>query len=177
MKNKEFLEVFYSQLETMMGAEKQITEALPKLIKLAELPELKDALTKHLDETENQIERIESIFTILDIPLKAKKSIAMEGLLQEGDAMLSNRSKSILTDVIIVTAAQRVEHFEMAVYGALRSHAKHLNLDSQIIDLLQENLDEEGAANKALTKIADGSLFASGINEEAAQASSIKPPK
>ncbi|MBA2728433.1 MAG: ferritin-like domain-containing protein [Parachlamydiaceae bacterium] len=168
MKNKEFEELFITQLETMLGAEKQILDTLPKLIKLAEIEDLKNALSTHLEETENQVERLEQIFRILNITPQARKNIAMEGILKQGEELLKNKPQSPILDAAIIASAQMVEHCEIAIYGTLRSFAKHLKLDDEVADLLQETLKEEGAADKLLTKIADGSLFASGINEEAA---------
>jgi len=168
MKNNQFHELFILQLETMLGAEKQIIDVLPKLIKLAELEDLKDALSSHLSETEYQVERLEQIFGILNLSPNAKKSLSMEGILKEGEELIKNKSKSALLDAAIIASALKVEHCEMAIYGTLHSFAKHLKLDDQVAHLLQENLNEEGAADKRLSKIADGSLFASGINKEAA---------
>lgn len=172
MKNQGLKELFIDELADMYSAENQILQALPKLIKLASLPDLKDALTAHLEETENQVTRLEEIFSLLDLPITEKKCEGMEGILKEGEEIVENKSKSPLLDAAIISAAQKVEHYEMASYGTLRSFAKHLDLDSEIADLLQENLDEEGAADKKLTKIANGSLFSEGVNEEAANARS-----
>ena len=95
---------------------------------------------------------------------------AMEGILREADEIVQNKTKSPLLDAAIISAAQKVEHYEMASYGTLRSFAKHLDLDSQIGTLLQDTLNEEGAADKKLTKIAEGSFFSSGVNKEAIKA-------
>lgn len=159
-------ELFAEELKDMHSSENQIVKSLPKLIKIASLPELKEALTNHLRETENQVTRIEKIFSILGIHGE-ETCEAMKGLLHEADA-LTKRTKSSTLDAAIISAAQKVEHYEIASYGTLRSFAKHLDFDKEIIDLLKETLEEEAAADKKLTKIADGSFFSSGVNKEAA---------
>lgn len=177
MKNQGLHELFIEELEDMLSSEKQIVESLPKLIKLASLPDLKEALSHHLKETENQVIRIENIFSILEMSPSENLCEAMEGLLKEAKELVEDRSKSPTLDAAIISAAQKVEHYEIASYGTLRSFAKHLDLDSEIIDLLQETLDEEAAADKKLTKIADGSIFSSGVNREAAGAGSGRKAK
>ena len=170
MKNQSLYELFVDELADMYSSEKQIVAALPKIIKLVSFPDLKEALTKHLKETENQVRRIEKIFAILDMPLREKTCDAMEGLLKEAGVLTENKNKSATLDAAIISAAQKVEHYEIASYGTLRSFAKYLDLESNIVDLLQDTLDEEGAADsKKLTKIAEGSLFTSGVNKEAAE--------
>lgn len=168
MENHDLYQLFISQLEDMHSAENQIIESLPNLINLASLPDLKEALTTHLKETKNQVKRIDQIFSILSIDPKENTCEAMEGLLTEAEELAKSSQPSPTLDAAIISAAQKVEHYEIASYGTLRSFAKHLNLDSEITDLIQESLDEEGAADKKLTKIADGSLFSSGVNQKAA---------
>lgn len=172
MKNQDLFQLFIDELEDMYSSEQQIIEALPKMIKLANAQELKDALSKHLKETEYQVTRIEKIFTILNMEAKEKTCNGMKGILEEAQGMVKNKSKSAALDAAIISAAQKVEHYEIASYGTLRSFAKFMDLDSDIVDLIQDSLDEEGAADKKLTKIAEGSLFTSGVNKEAAVAGS-----
>jgi len=166
--------LFIKELEDMYSSENQILEALPKLIKAASLPDLKEALSKHLKETQNQVTRLEKIFSILDLPIQENTCEAMEGILKEGDEIVHNKAKSATLDAAIICAAQKVEHYEIASYGTLRSFAQYLDLDRKIVDLIQDTLDEEGAADKALTKIAEGTMFTSGINKEAAEGHSSK---
>ena len=169
MKNNGFFELFIDQMGDMYSSERQIIKALPKLIKLATFNDLRDALSSHLKETENQVRRIEKIYSILDINPAEETCEAMEGLVKEADEMVRNKTKGAVLDAAIIAAAQKVEHYEMASYGSLRTWAKFLELDSEIVDLLQDTLDEEGAADKRLTKIADGSIFTTGVNQEAAE--------
>jgi ferritin-like metal-binding protein YciE len=163
--------LFFDELEDMYSAENQIVESLPNLIKRASSKDLKDGLKDHLKETKFQVKRIEKIFTLLGRKAKENPCEGMEGLLKEADEMVNDKKKSPVLDAAIISAAQKVEHYEMASYGALRSFAQHLNFDSQILDLIQDSLDEEGAADKKLTKIAEGGLFFGGINKEAARLS------
>lgn len=155
----------------MLSCEIQIVDALPNMIEMASSEDLKEALSSHLDETENQIKRLEKIFSILGLLTEEKTCKGMEGILKEGKEMLKGKQPDPLLDAIIIGAAQKVEHYEMASYGTLRSFANHLELDKEIIDLLQKNLNEEGVADKKLTKIAEGTIFGEGINTEAAESS------
>lgn len=174
MKTNEFFNLFLEELEDMFSAEHQIVKALPDLIKQASLPELKEALSKHLKETEHQVQRIEKIFSMLGMKPKEETCEGMKGIIEEGKEMVKGKAKSAILDAAIISAAQKVEHYEIASYGTLRSFAEFLDLDDDIVDLIQENLDEEGAADKKLTKIAEGSLFTSGINKEAVDTSEKK---
>lgn len=169
MRNQDLHQLFIDELADMYSSERQIIASLPKLIKLASFPDLKDALSKHLKETQNQVVRIEKIFNILGVAVNEKTCEGMQGILEEADRMVKDKTKSFTLDAAIISAAQKVEHYEIASYGTLRSFAKHLKLDSEISDLLQDSLDEEGNADKKLTKIADGSFFSEGINQEAAE--------
>lgn len=160
-------ELFIDELEDMLSSENQIIESLPELVKLAELSDLKEALKHHLKETRNQVTRIKQIFSILGLTPKEKTCKAMQGLLKEAEELLSHKVRSAALDAAIIIAAQKVEHYEIASYGCLRSFAKQLGYDSKVSDLLQETLDEEGSADKTLTKIAEGTFFTSGVNKKA----------
>lgn len=177
MKNQGLYDLFVKEVEDMYSAEQQIVDTLPKLIKLASLSELKEALSHHLEETEGQVGRLEKIFSILKMKPRKKMCEGMKGILEEGDEMLKNKSQSPTLDATIISAAQKVEHYEMASYGTLISFAKTLDLDSKISDLLKETLDEESAADKKLTKIAEGSIFTTGVNQEAAEMSESRGRK
>jgi ferritin-like metal-binding protein YciE len=166
--NQPLFNLFMEELEDMYSSENQIIESLPKLIKLASLPDLKEALSSHLQETENQARRLEEIFSLLNKTPQEKTCEAMEGLLKEAEELTKNKKNSSVLDAAIISAAQKVEHYEIASYGTLRSFAKTLDLNSEVIDLIKEILDEEVSADKKLTKIADGSLFTTGVNEKAA---------
>jgi ferritin-like metal-binding protein YciE len=168
MKNNGGLfDIFIDGLAAIYDGENQIVVALPKLAQAATTPDLKEAFNDHLAETKNQVKRLEKIFSIIKQKAPTHHCKVMESLLNVGDEYVKNISKSLTLDAALISAAQKVEHFEMATYGSLRSFAKTLDLDSDIKSLLQETLDEEGAADKKLTKIADGSIFTSGVNQEA----------
>lgn len=170
-KNEDLYKLFIDELEDMMSCENQILETLPEMSKLASSKALKEALAMHVKETETQILRLSAIFSILGLPVKEKRCKGMAGILAEGKEMVKERTRNSILDATIISAAQKVEHYEIASYGTLRSFAKHLDLDKKIADLLQETLDEEGSADKKLTKLAEGGIFTDGINEEAAERS------
>lgn len=162
------LGLFIEELGDIYHSEGQIAQSLGKLIKLASSIDLKDALSKHLNETEKQIERLENIFSLLRLPSAERQYATIGGLLRDAEALIQNRIKSPLLDATLISSLQKIEHYEIAVYGTLLSFAKHLDLDRKIIDLLHKNLDEEVNADKKLTRIAEGTFFTSGINDEAA---------
>lgn len=167
MENNALFDLFVDQLEDMYSSEKQIVKSLPKLINLASFPDLREGLSKHFKETEHQVERLDKIFSMLKIQPSVNTCEAMVGLLKEADKLTENKMKSPALDAAIICAGQKIEHYEIATYGALRSWAKQLDLNGDIIDLIQATLDEEGEANKELTKVATGSFFTSGVNKNA----------
>ena len=128
--------------------------------------ELKEALKKHLAETKLQAERLETALNLLQADTKGQVCEAMKGLITEAEEILNSSSSAILKDAAMIGAAQKIEHYEIAGYGTAKAHAKLLDLD-EIADLLAETLEEESAADKKLTKIAEGSLFNSGVNKKA----------
>jgi ferritin-like metal-binding protein YciE len=146
------------ELKDLFSAERQLTKALPKMAKKASSHALKDAFTVHLKETEGHVERLEKIGEMLDIKLSGKKCKAMEGLVEEGKEVLEEEGEPSLIDTALIGAAQRAEHYEMAAYGVARGMARTLGM-KQVVELLQKTLDEEGAADKKLTKIAEGEVL------------------
>lgn len=164
---KDFRDLLIDELSDLLSAENQIAEALPEMIRATESSDLKHAFESHLIETKSQIERLEKIFAILDVEKEEKFCEAMKGLIAECKEVLRDfKSKSSLRDVALISKAQRIEHYEIAAYGTSRAFAKEMELN-QVADLLQTSLDEEGSANKKLTKIAEGGLLKSGINQQA----------
>jgi ferritin-like metal-binding protein YciE len=153
------------ELKDLYSAENQLTKALPKMAKKASSAQLKAAFTSHLKETEGHVARLEKMSEKLGIKLGGKKCKAMEGLVEEGKEVIEEDGEPSVIDAALIGAAQRVEHYEIAAYGATRAMAQSLGL-SDIVKLLQETLEEEGAADKKLTKIAEGEVLA-----EAASAS------
>jgi len=143
------------QLRDILWAEKHLVKALPKMAEAANEKALKEAFTSHLKETEGHVERLKKVFTHLDLAARAKKCDAMEGLLAEADAIKDDFEDSEALDAALIAAAQKVEHYEIATYGTLRAFAKRLGYD-EVAELLSATLEEEGAADKKLTKIALG---------------------
>jgi ferritin-like metal-binding protein YciE len=160
-----FRELFLEQLGDIHSAETQIAKALPKLVEAATDDVLKDALSTHLHETHKQIERLEQVFEELG-EKPVKMCMGMKGLLKEGDEGLEKGLSGPLGDALIISNAQRVEHYEISAYGTAVAWARQLDLD-EVADLLDESLDEEAAADEKLTSIAEGGLLTAGLNEEA----------
>ena len=160
-------ELFLDELKDLYSAEKQITRALPKLVKAATSPKLKDAFQSHLEETNGQIERLETIFDMLKKRGTGKTCEGMKGVLSEGAEVVGETKKGDLRDSGLITAAQRVEHYEMAGYGGVREYAKLLG-QKEIMALLDATLKEEEAADKKLTVIAKE------VNAAALEGSPIK---
>ena len=151
-------------MRDLYNAEKQLVKALPKMAKRASTSELKEAFESHLDETKIHVERLEEIFQALGKKPSGKTCKAMEGLIEEGSEMINEEGPDSVIDAGLIAAAQRVEHYEMAGYGAARTFASILG-EEEAEDLLQQTLDEEGEADEKLTEIAEGI-----VNEEAEEA-------
>ncbi len=154
--------LFLNELKDVYNAEKQIITALPKMAKAAESPDLAKAFTDHLQETKGHVTRLEQIFGLIDQPVRGKKCKGMEGLLEEGKEILEEEGEGSVIDAALISAAQRVEHYEMAAYGCLRTYAQLLELD-EAVTLLEKTLSEEEAADQKLTKLADGGINASAL--------------
>src|SRR6266576_7024601 len=149
---KDLRELFFEQLADVYDAEKQLLKALPKMAGNASSSELESAFREHLDQTETQIERLEEVFEILGKQPKGKKCEAMAGLIAEAKEMMEE-SEANVKDAALIAAAQKVEHYEIASYGCLRTWADLLELD-QASTLLQETLDEEKETDETLTDLA-----------------------
>ncbi|HEX4771772.1 MAG TPA: ferritin-like domain-containing protein [Bryobacteraceae bacterium] len=150
-------DLFVEQIEDIYDAENRLTQALPKMADAARSAELKNAFTTHLVETQGHVARLEDIFRQMGIEPKREACAAMKGLISEGEDMIKAGGDPDVKDAALIAAAQRVEHYEMAAYGSLRTFAKRLGLN-QAANLLQQTLDEEGAADKKLTRIAESSV-------------------
>jgi ferritin-like metal-binding protein YciE len=145
-------DLLVEELKDLYSAEKQITKALPKMAKAASSKELRQAFESHLKETNGHVERLEQIFETLGKSSKGKTCEGMKGLLSEGSELIGEINKGNVLDAGLISAAQRVEHYEMAGYGSVRAYAELLG-NSQVADLLQATLDEEKAADEKLTEI------------------------
>jgi ferritin-like metal-binding protein YciE len=158
---KQLDELFHDTLKDIYYAEKKILTALPKMAKAAQNEDLTAAFEKHEGETEEQISRLEQVFELIDAKPQGKKCAAIEGILEEGQEIIKEYKGSPALDAGLISAAQAVEHYEIARYGTLRTWAQELGLDDAA-KLLQETLDEEEATDQALTELAE-----SVVNQEA----------
>jgi ferritin-like metal-binding protein YciE len=147
-----FQELFLDEMKDMYDAEQRIVRALPKMIEKAGSDALRTALSSHLRETEQHVQRLERGFEQLGENPRRKACKAMEGLLSEGDELMKESNDDNLRDAAIIAAAQKVEHYEMATYGTLREWARQLGYD-ELVHTLQQTLDEEGKADRKLTEL------------------------
>ena len=166
MKNENNLqELLVEEMRDLYNAEGQLLKALPKMAKAAQSERLKEAFERHLEETEQQIERLERAFESMGEPVKGKKCKAMEGLLAEGKEIMEEHSESPMLDAALICAAQKVEHYEIASYGTVCTWADLLGL-SEVSELLKETLDEEKTADESLTEIAESEINAEAVTAE-----------
>lgn len=153
MADKTLDDLFLDTLKDIYYAEKQILKALPKMAKAATDPELKAGFEKHRDETEGHVERLEQIFELLGKPARGKTCDAILGIIEEGKDIMEEYKGTKALNAGLVSAAQAVEHYEMARYGTLRTWAEQLG-HSEAVTLLDATLKEEEATDQALSKIA-----------------------
>jgi ferritin-like metal-binding protein YciE len=147
-------DLYVEQLRDLYSAETQILKALPKMEKAAKHDELRNAFKEHRDVTERQVERLDRIFEMLGEKSSGHHCKGMEGLLKEGDEMVKEKGDDNTRDAGLIAAAQRVEHYEIAGYGTVRSYAERLGLQDQA-QLLQQTLKEEGETDHRLTGLAE----------------------
>jgi ferritin-like metal-binding protein YciE len=163
MKMNTLKDLYLDELKDVFDAENQIAKALPKMAKEATNEELRAAIEQHIDQTQTQIERLEQIFEELGEKSKGTKCEATKGLIEEAKRMMEEADDDDTRDAAIIAAAQKIEHYEIATYGTLRTYAELLGHDEQA-ELLQETLDEEKETDENLTELA-----VSCINLEAAE--------
>lgn len=149
-----FEDLFIDELKDLYDAEHQLTKALPKMAKAATSPDLKKAFESHLTETEGHIKRLEQVFEGLGQKATRKTCPAMKGLVEEGSEVIEEDMEPEVKDAALIGAAQRVEHYEMAGYGTVRTFA-HILGHHDLEGILQETLNEEGAADEKLTQLAN----------------------
>jgi ferritin-like metal-binding protein YciE len=155
--------LYVESLKDLYSAEQQILKALPKMVKAATNPQLREAFEDHLRVTEGQVERLEQISKMMGQSLTGHKCKAMEGIIEEGSEVIEANGDEAVRDAALIAAAQRVEHYEMAGYGCSRTYARLLGYEDAA-QLLQETLDEEGEADHKLTALAEAM-----INQRAAR--------
>lgn len=153
------------ELKDLYSAENQLIKALPKMAKAATSEELKNAFEQHLKETQGHAERLEHIMSQLDETPRGKKCKAMEGLVEEGKEVIEEDADPAIKDLALITAAQKVEHYEIAGYGSARTLAELIG-ETKIATILQETLDEEGNTDKLLTEIAQGISLEAGVSSD-----------
>lgn len=153
MKSKNLADIFLEELKDIYHAEKQLVKALPKMAKAATCQQLAGAFTEHLAETNTHVSRLEAAFESINEKPKVKKCEAMEGLVEEGGEAIEEDLPDHVRDALLIAAAQKVEHYEIGSYGTLRAWADQLGYEKAKA-LLTETLEEEKAADSALTKLA-----------------------
>ena len=158
MKLNGLKELFLDELQDLYSAELQLVKALPKMAKTASSEQLRTAFTDHLVQTRGHVNRLERIGEELELTLLGKKCKAMAGLIKEGKEVIDSEGDHDVIDLALVAAAQRVEHYEISAYGSARALAEQLG-KSSAVQLLQETLDEESAADEKLTNIAVHDLY------------------
>jgi ferritin-like metal-binding protein YciE len=157
-------EFFKDEIKDIYWAEKHLVKTLPKMAKAATSNELREAFTNHLEETRGHVERLEQVFELLEEKPQAKKCDAMDGITKEGDGIIEETETGTSTrDVGLILAGQKVEHYEISTYGGLAQLARNLGRDD-VAELLEQTLQEEKAADKLLTAVAEES-----VNYEAAE--------
>ena len=157
---KDLNELFLEELADIYDAEKQLVKALPKMAQAAHSQELQSAFEDHLEQTQQHVQRVEEVFRIFDAKAKGKKCEAMAGLIEEAEDIMKEETTEAVMDAALIAAAQKVEHYEIATYGCLRTWAELLGKDDAL-DLLEETLNEEKDVDESLTDIATN------INEQA----------
>lgn len=154
-------DLFVQQLKDLYDGEQQLTEALPLMAKAATSSQLKNAFQEHFRETQGHVQRLEQVFRAINCEPEREACPAMKGMIKEGNDVMSAKGDPAVRDAALIAAAQRVEHYEMAGYGAVRTFAQQLGRQD-LATILQQTLEEEGAADKKLTTIAQ-----SGVNQSA----------
>jgi ferritin-like metal-binding protein YciE len=150
-------DLFLDTLKDIYYAEKQIVKTLPKMAKAATSPELKAGFEKHLEETEGHVERLEQVFELIGKPARGKTCDAILGIIEEGKSIIEDFKGTPALDAGLVSAAQAVEHYEMARYGTLKTWAQQLGL-TEAVSLLDATLKEEVATDQKLTQVAESSV-------------------
>jgi len=156
-------DAFVDELRDLYDAERQLTRALPKLAKAASSPDLREAFEAHLKETEGHVDRLEQVFASLDEEVRGKHCDGIAGIIEEGKAIIEGGFDESAMDASLIAAGQRAEHYEMAVYGTMVAWARAMGHD-MAVELLEQTLEEEKAADEKLTSLAD-----EGINQTAAE--------
>ncbi len=165
MKLSTLTQLLRDQLKDLYSAESQLVKALPKMAKAASSERLREAFRGHLEETREQVKRLQRVGEGLGLKLSGKKCRAMEGLIEEGKEVLESDGEGAVLDLALIAAAQRVEHYEISAYGSARTLAEQMGHE-EVVSLLQETLEEESAADEKLTAIAEKDVYPRALEEE-----------
>lgn len=165
MQSSQLMKLFEDELKDIYWAEKALTKAIPKMIKNASSDDLVTALENHLSETETHVSRVERVFELIGKKPAAKKCEAMDGLIKEAEQIMQESEEGSMCDAGIISAGQKVEHYEIASYGTLRQFAETLGL-TEVADLLEETLSEEKAADEKLSEVAMSAVNIQAAEEE-----------
>jgi ferritin-like metal-binding protein YciE len=157
-----FHDAFVDELRDMYDAERQLTNALPKMAKAASSPQLRAAFEAHLEETRGHVTRLENVFASLEETVRGKHCDGIAGIIEEGKSVMEEDFDEATMDACLIAGGQRAEHYEIAAYGSLIAWARAMK-HNEVADLLEQTLEEEKAADEKLSSLAEG-----GINQEAA---------
>lgn len=167
---KDFYQLFVEELKDIYAAEKMSLKWMADVIHAAKSTKLKEALKAHFEDTKQQVKRLEHIAADLKEDFTHAECEAMAGILKEWPHVVRPHYQEDVQDAAIISFVQRIKHYEIALYGVLKTFARHLNL-KRVEEWLKESIHEEGAADKKLTEIAEGTLFAGGVNAKACKRS------
>jgi ferritin-like metal-binding protein YciE len=157
-------DLFEHELKDIYHAEKQLLKALPKMAKGAMSDKLRQGFEEHLEQTQTHVERLEEVFSLMDVAARGKRCEAMEGLIEEGSTILQEEEESDVRDAALIAAAQKVEHYEIASYGTLCTYAEMLGL-SEAKELLGQTLTEEKETDEKLTMLAESEVNTAALAE------------
>jgi ferritin-like metal-binding protein YciE len=163
MQMESLQDLFMDQLKDVLNAENQLLKALPKMAKKATSPQLQSAFEEHTEQTKEHVERLEQIFEKMGKAARGKTCKAMQGLIEEGKEIMEEDAEPEVLDAGLIAAAQKVEHYEIATYGTLRTYAQMLG-EKDAARLLQKTLDEEEQTDKKLTKLAESQINVEAMN-------------
>jgi ferritin-like metal-binding protein YciE len=156
-KMESFKDLFIHELKDLYSAESQLIEAIPMMAEAASTKKLKEAFRSHLDETKKQRQRLEKIGEMMGVDMKGETCEGMKGLIKEGESIIKAKAEGDIKDAALITAAQKVEHYEIAGYGTAVHYADLLQ-ESEISDILAETLDEEKSTDSKLNRLAKQSV-------------------
>lgn len=166
MQSYTFHQLLSEQLNDLYSAEEQIAQALPPMIAVTSSGELREAFTAYLNEVKQHVSNLNKILQEIKVSPMGSRCPAMDGILDAAEGVINRGGNSSVKDASLIAIVQRLQHYKIAVYGTARTFCRHLNY-GKAMDLLQRALNEEGESDRQLTRLAEGGIFTTGINEEA----------